>query len=71
MSDKDIKESYRHSAQRMRGDGNTFASGLDSGTTNDPEFHKDLHEKFRVSYDRIETSPSMEEIHSGPHREET
>lgn len=63
MSDKDIKESYRHSAERMRCDGNTFASGLDSGTTNDPEFHKDLHEKFRVSYDRIETSPSMEEVH--------
>lgn len=64
MSDKDIRDSYQNSADRMNGSDKPIAKGLDkSGGTNDPDQHHDLHEKIQVDYGKIEKSPSMEEVH--------
>lgn len=63
MSDKEIKESYERSAERMSGENKTLASALTMADTNDPDFHGDIHEKVKVDYTAIEKSPSMEEVH--------
>lgn len=63
MSDKDIGNSYERSAERMRGDNKTLGAQLTSEDYNDPDMHHDTHEKFKVNYDSIEKSPSMEEVH--------
>ena len=63
MSDQDVKNSYERSAERMRGDNNTFASSLNDSHTNDPGFHEDIHDRVKVDYNKINKSPSMEEVH--------
>ncbi|MCX7921485.1 MAG: anaerobic carbon-monoxide dehydrogenase catalytic subunit [Clostridia bacterium] len=63
MSDKDIEKSYEHAAQRMSGDNIPFGTKLTNEHTNDPETHTDIHNRIKVDYDRIEKSPSMEEVH--------
>lgn len=63
MSDKDIKDSYERSAQRMRGDGQTIAGDLGLPHTNDPAYHEDIHDRVTVDYQNITQSPSMEEVH--------
>jgi anaerobic carbon-monoxide dehydrogenase catalytic subunit len=64
MSDKDIKESYENSAKRMQGSSGTIAATLTHEHTNDPEFHKHIHELPEVDYEGISKSPSMEEVHN-------
>lgn len=61
MSDKDIKDSYERSAQRMSGGTQTIASRIHD--SNDPAMHHDLHEKIEVNYENIEKSPDMEGVH--------
>ena len=62
MSDKQIKDSYENSSKRMSGQDTTIASKLND--SNDPNMHKDLHEKIKIDYKRIEKSPeSMDEVH--------
>jgi carbon-monoxide dehydrogenase catalytic subunit len=64
MSDKDIKNSYRRSAETMGGNKGTIASGLSTFSDyNDPALHEHLHEQIKIDYDKIEKSPSMEEVH--------
>lgn len=63
MSDKDITESYEHSAKRMSGSTGTINATLSGGDTNDPEAHKDIHQKVQVDYNGIQKSPPMEEVH--------
>jgi anaerobic carbon-monoxide dehydrogenase catalytic subunit len=63
MSDKDIKKSYEHSAERMRGDNSTFAAKLVDEHFNDPDLHTDIHNRIKIDYDRIEKSPPMEQVH--------
>lgn len=64
MTDKNIKDSYAHSAERMEGSSKTLGSTLTTEHTNDPASHSDLHEKIRVDYASIQKSPSMEDIHT-------
>lgn len=61
MSDKDIKDSYDRSAQRMSGSTQTIAGKIHD--SNDPSMHTDLHDKVTVNYENIEKSPDMEEVH--------
>ena len=63
MSDNDIKESYEKSAGTMRGDNQTFGTKLTNEHSNDPNTHTDIHNRIRVDYNKIEKSPSMEEVH--------
>ena len=63
MSDKDIKNSFEKSAGTMRGDNKTFGSKLTKEDSNDPNTHSDIHNRIKVDYDKIEKSPSMEEVH--------
>jgi anaerobic carbon-monoxide dehydrogenase catalytic subunit len=63
MSDEDIKKSYEHSAERMRGDNTTFSAKLKDEHFNDPDRHGDIHERVTVDYNGITKSPSMEEVH--------
>jgi carbon-monoxide dehydrogenase catalytic subunit len=64
MSDKDIKDSFENSAERMRGDNKTLGSALTREDTNDPNFHEDIHQRVLVDYGKIQKSPSMEEVHA-------
>ncbi len=63
MSDKEIKNSFEKSAGTMRGDNTTFGSKLTKEDSNDPNTHSDIHNRIKVDYDKIEKSPSMEEVH--------
>ncbi|OPJ58566.1 anaerobic carbon-monoxide dehydrogenase catalytic subunit [Clostridium oryzae] len=63
MSDEDIKNSYKNAAQTMRGDNTTFGTKLTNEHSNDPNTHKDIHNRINVNYDSIEKSPGMEEVH--------
>lgn len=63
MSEKDISNSYERSAERMRGDGQTLGAALDLPHTNDPDLHKDIHDKVKVDYQSINKSLPMEEFH--------
>lgn len=63
MSDKDIKNSYKKSAERMRGDNKTLGSQLTQEDFNDPSINTDSFESKNVSYQGFEKSPSMEEVH--------
>ena len=63
MSDKDIKKSYDRSAERMEGSKKTLGSQLEPHHFNDPNTHPDLHENIKVSYDNLDKSMSMEEVH--------
>lgn len=63
MSDKDIIESFERSAKNMRGDDTTFGTKLTDEHSNDPETHKDIHNRINVDYSLIEGSPSMEDVH--------
>ncbi|MEJ6949894.1 anaerobic carbon-monoxide dehydrogenase catalytic subunit [Halanaerobiaceae bacterium ANBcell28] len=63
MSKDDIKDSYQQSAGRMNGKSKTIGSRLEEKDFNDPEYHKDVHEKFRLDYSKIEKSPDMEAVH--------
>lgn len=60
MSDRDIKNSYERSAERMRGDGKTTASTLTAEHSNAPSFHEEAHE---VDYSKAGQPQSMEEVH--------
>ncbi len=64
MSDKDIEKSYQRSAGTMRGDNTTFGTKLTNEHSNDPNTHTDIHNRIQVDYNRIQKSPSMEEVHS-------
>lgn len=64
MSDKDIKESYERSAERMRGDNHTIAADIGLAHTNDPTAHEDIHDKVKIDYQNITKSPSMEDVHA-------
>lgn len=63
MSDNDIKKSYEQSAGTMRGDNTTFGTKLTKEDSNDPNTHKDIHNRIQVDYNKIVKSPSMEEVH--------
>lgn len=63
MSDKDIKNSFEKSAGTMRGDSTTFGTKLTQEDSNDPNTHSDIHNRIKIDYDKIEKSPSMEEVH--------
>ncbi|MDP4093301.1 MAG: anaerobic carbon-monoxide dehydrogenase catalytic subunit [Bacillota bacterium] len=63
MSDKEIKESFQNSAGTLRGDGTNFGTKLTGEDSNDPNTHKDIHNRIRIDYSNLEKSPSMEEIH--------
>lgn len=63
MSDKQIKDSFERSAGTMRGDNTTFGSKLTGEDSNDPNTHGDLHNRIQFDYDKIEKSPSMEDVH--------
>ncbi len=63
MSDKDIEKSYERSAGTMRGDNQTFGTKLTNEHSNDPNTHTDIHNRILVDYNKIEKSPSMEEVH--------
>ncbi|MFW5982027.1 MAG: anaerobic carbon-monoxide dehydrogenase catalytic subunit [Halanaerobiaceae bacterium] len=63
MSKDDIKDSYQRSAGRMQGSNKTIGSRLGQEDYNDPEFHQDAHEKYRVDYQKIDKSPDMESLH--------
>jgi carbon-monoxide dehydrogenase catalytic subunit len=63
MSDKDIKNSYERSGERMRGDGKTLGSQLTPEDFNDPNINQKAFESKEVDYDNIEKSPNMEEVH--------
>lgn len=63
MSDKEIKDSFQNSAQRMRGDHTTIGSAIDLAGTNDPGVHTHLNEQIKVDYQSIQKSPAMEELH--------
>ncbi len=63
MSDKDIKKTYNRSAERMSGEKSTIGSKLGSGDTNDPEFHNDLHKKYKINYQGFEKSPETDKLH--------
>ncbi|WP_459167976.1 anaerobic carbon-monoxide dehydrogenase catalytic subunit [Natronospora cellulosivora (SeqCode)] len=47
----------------MNGKSKTIGSRLEEKDFNDPEYHKDVHEKFRLDYSKIEKSPDMEAVH--------
>lgn len=64
MSQKDIEKSYENSAKRMSGDNTPFGSKLANEDSNDPNTHKDLHNRINIDYTKIEKSPSMEEVHA-------
>ena len=64
MSDKDIEKSYQRSAGTMRGDNTTFGTKLTNEHSNDPNTHTDIHNRIQVDYNRIQKSPSIEEVHS-------
>ncbi|MDP4090310.1 MAG: anaerobic carbon-monoxide dehydrogenase catalytic subunit [Bacillota bacterium] len=63
MSDKDIKDSYQRSAERMRGDDTTFGTKLRNEHSNDPDTHQDIHNIIKVDYNVIQKSPPMEDVH--------
>lgn len=63
MSDRDIKNSYNRSSKRMSGDKSTIGSKLSEEDTNDPEFYKDVDEKFKINYKDFEKSPEKEKLH--------
>jgi len=63
MTDKDIEKSYERSASKMRGDNTTFGTKLTKEDSNDPNTHSDIHNRIQVDYNKIEKSPSMEEVH--------
>ncbi|MFW6035701.1 MAG: anaerobic carbon-monoxide dehydrogenase catalytic subunit [Halothermotrichaceae bacterium] len=63
MSDKDVKESYSRSSKRMSGNKGTIGSKLGKKDSNDPSYHEDVHERIKITYENIEKSPSMEEVH--------
>jgi carbon-monoxide dehydrogenase, catalytic subunit len=63
MSDKDIKNSFEKSAGTMRGDNTTFGTKLTKEDSNDPNTHSDIHNRIQIDYERIEKSPSMEQVH--------
>ncbi len=63
MSDNDIKKSYERSAQRMRGDQQTFAASLTKEDYNDPALHEDIHERISIDYTNIDKMSDMEEVH--------
>ncbi len=63
MSDTDIKNSYEKSARTMRGDNTTFGTKLTNEHSNDPNTHSDIHNRIQVDYNKIQKSPSMEEVH--------
>ena len=63
MSNFDIKQSYKKSAERMSGDQKTLGSQLTKGDFNDPDLHEDIHETIKIDYENIENSPSMETVH--------
>ncbi|RKD31936.1 anaerobic carbon-monoxide dehydrogenase catalytic subunit [Thermohalobacter berrensis] len=63
MSNKGVKESYKKSAERMRGDNKTLGSQLTPEDFNDPNINQKAFESKQVNYDNIEKSPNMEEVH--------
>ena len=63
MTDKDVKQSYERSAQRMRGDQKTFAASLTDQDYNDPNLHQDIHERVKIDYNKMDKMPNMEEVH--------
>lgn len=63
MSDQDIKQSFGRSAERMRGDNQTFGSQLKPEDYNDPSIHTHPYNTMEVNYDNIKKMPSMEEVH--------
>lgn len=63
MSDKDIKNSYQRSGERMRGDNKTLGSQLTPEDFNDPNINQKAFESKQVNYNNIEKSPNMEEVH--------
>lgn len=64
MTQNDIENSYERSAERMRGDHQTFASKLGTETTNDPSAHEDIHQRIQVDYSHVGESYNMEEVHT-------
>ncbi len=64
MSDKEIKDSFQHSAETIRGDETTFGTKLTNEHSNDPDTHDDLHRRIKIDYGILEKSPSMEEVHT-------
>lgn len=63
LSDKDIKKSYQKSAERMEGSNTTLGSKLTSEDYNDPNINISGFKNKKVDYEKIEKSPSMEEVH--------
>jgi len=64
MLDNEIKNSYSGSAGTMRGDQTTFGTKLTNEDSNDPNTHTDIHNRINIDYNRINKSPSTEEVHS-------
>lgn len=63
MSQNDIENSYERSAERMRGDHQTFVSKLGTESTNDPSAHEDIHQRVQVDYGQVNETHNMEEVH--------
>lgn len=61
MTDKDIKNSFEKSAEKMSGGNPTIESQIVD--TNDPSMHKDLHSKIKIDFNGIGEKKSMEEVH--------
>lgn len=64
MLDNEIKNSYSGSAATMRGDQTTFGTKLTNEDSNDPNTHTDIHNRINIDYNKINKSPSMEDVHN-------
>lgn len=64
MLDNEIKNSYSGSAATMRGDQTTFGTKLTNEDSNDPNTHTDIHNRINIDYNKINKSPSMDEVHN-------
>jgi carbon-monoxide dehydrogenase catalytic subunit len=64
MLDNEIKNSFSGSAATMRGDQTTFGTKLTNEDSNDPNTHTDIHNRINIDYNKINKSPSMEDVHN-------